>query len=322
MAQAAPPAPPPTAGPFDLGHYDDWLYQPLVTINEQQITIARLILIGIVLALIMVAARLFARSADHVLSRLPSVGRPTRYLLVRICYYGVVVVGITMGLLLVGIDFTKLALIAGALSIGIGFGLQHIVSNFIAGIIMLFDRSIKINDYVELQSGVRGVVAEILMRYTRVTTNSQVDILVPNSEFINGRVVNFTHKENILRMKIPFGVAYGSDKRAVEKAVVEAAKAVPYTLPDSPLRKTSVWITGFGDSSLDFDLVVWVNEEGTRKPERCRGAYLWAIDDALAAAGIEIPFPQRDLHLRSGHVTTQDDRTSLSDEPPKADPES
>ena len=144
-----------------------------------------------------------------------------------------------------------------------------------------------------------GRVNEINMRYTRITTNDQVDIIVPNSEFINGRVINWTLGNLNRRMHIPFGVAYGTDKELVRQCALNAAHTIKYTIEDSQ-KKTDVWLINFGDNSLDFELVVWVGPEGVRAPAHVHAQYLWEIETELAKAGIEIPFPQRDLHVRSG----------------------
>lgn len=192
-------------------------------------------------------------------------------------------------------------MIGGALGVGIGFGLQNIFSNFVSGIIILLERILKVGDFVDLQSGVMGRVSEINMRYTRITTNDAVDIIVPNSEFINGRVINWTLGDMTRRVHIPFGVAYGTDKELVRSCALKAASQLPYTIEDED-HQSDVWLTCFGDSSLNFELVVWVGIEGVRAPSKVLAKYLWAIETELGLAGVEIPFPQRDLHVRSGTI--------------------
>jgi len=145
-------------------------------------------------------------------------------------------------------------------------------------------------------------VVEIATRYTRVSTNDSVDILVPNSEFVNGRVTNWTFDEFNRRIHVPFGVAYGTDKEKVKAAAVAAAARVDGVIIDDPLRPPDVWLVGFGESSLDFELVVWVTRRLVTAPGRTNAKLLWALDDELRAANIEIPFPQRDLHVRSGSL--------------------
>ncbi len=223
------------------------------------------------------------------------------YALTRLTRYTVWIVGSIIGLNFIGFDLASLALFGGAIGVGIGFGLQNIFSNFISGIILLLEQSLKVGDFVDLQSGVIGRVAEIGMRYTRITTNDSVDVIVPNSEFINGRVTNWTLGDRYRRLHIPFGVAYGSDKEKVLEAAMAAAQVTPGTVEDGN-RHSELIFTGFGDSALNFELLVWVTGDKVLQPGRTHSRYLWALDDALRERGIEIPFPQRDLHLRSSAV--------------------
>jgi potassium efflux system protein len=164
---------------------------------------------------------------------------------------------------------------------------------------ILFERHLRVGDFIELESGVAGEVREIRIRATRIVTNDNIDILVPNSEFVRGRVVNWTLDEADRRIHVPFGVAYGSDKDAVRTAALEAASGVEHTLKNSPGRHPQIWLVRLGDSSLDFELVVWLTPQAVKRPLQVQADYLWAIHSALVASGIEIPFPQRDLHVRS-----------------------
>lgn len=218
------------------------------------------------------------------------------YALDRIVHYLVIFVGFVMGLSAIGVDFTTFTVIAGALGIGVGLGLQQLVANFVAGIILLLERSLKVGDYVELQSGVRGVVRQINIRSTLVTSNDNIDILIPNSEFVQNRVINWTLTDDECRIHVPFRVAYGSDKALVQQAALEAAAAVPGA-PDSQGRTPSVWLTAFGDSSLEFELLVWLGPEQVRTPARIVAAYTWALHDALERHGLEIPLPQREVRM-------------------------
>lgn len=215
---------------------------------------------------------------------------------------GLLFLAVLSALNVIGIDLTALAVFSGAIGIGIGFGLQAIFSNLVAGIILLFEGSVKVNDFVDLADGTTGEVREIGIRATRVTTNDNVDVLVPNSEFINNRVVNWTLREGHRRLRIPFGVAYGTDKELTRKAALEAAEAVPHELKGPQARPAEVWLVGFGESSLDFELVVWLDPAAVKRPGRVNADYNWALETALGKYGIEIPFPQRDLHVRSGRL--------------------
>lgn len=209
------------------------------------------------------------------------------------------VIAVMIALSVVGVNLTALTVFSGALGVGIGFGLQTIFSNFISGIIILFERSVKVGDFIELQSGVTGQVQEISIRSTLITTNDHVDILVPNEEFIKAQVVNWTLKETQRRLRVPFGVAYGSDKETVRKAGLEAAAAVQWTDRGRDARAPQVWLVEFGDSSLNFELVVWLIDEAVSRPAKVQADYNWALHTALEKYDLEIPFPQRDLNFRN-----------------------
>jgi small-conductance mechanosensitive channel len=226
------------------------------------------------------------------------------YVITRFLHYMILITGFVIALSSLGVPMGRLALIASALGVGIGLGLQGIVNNFVSGIVLLLEKSVKVGDFIELASGVVGEVIEIHMRATMVRTNDNVDILVPNAELINNMVTNWTLEEVVRRFQIPFGVAYGSDKALVKKAVLEAANSIEYTLRKKG-REPVVWMTGFGDSSLNFTLGVWVSNEQVKRPSSLASDYLWAIDDAFQKYGIEIPFPQRDLHIKSSFQQDQ-----------------
>ena len=202
----------------------------------------------------------------------------------------------------IGVDLTAFAVFSGAIGVGIGFGLQAIFSNLVAGVILLIEETVKVGDFVELESGLTGEVREINIRATLITTNDNVDILVPNSEFINSRVTNLTLRDAFTRARIPFGVAYGTDKDLVRKAALEATAEVSHMLTGAKARPPQVWLVNFGESSLDFELVVWIKPESVKRPGAVRADYNWALETALGKYGIEIPFPQRDLHIRSGDL--------------------
>ena len=225
------------------------------------------------------------------------------YLLEKLAGYGIIVAGVFFGLSAAGLNLSSLAVFAGAIGIGIGLGLQGVVKEFVSGLFIIFDGMVSVGDYVELE-GVRGVIAEIGPRATRIRNNDNIDVIVPNSKLIEGTVTNWTLKGDTRRIHIPFGVAYESDRAAVREAVLAAARASPFTLPETETRKSQVWLTGFGDSSLNFELLVWPTLDAVKRPAAMHAAYTWAIADALDGAGIEIPFPQTDLRVRSvfGHA--------------------
>lgn len=254
--------------------------------------------------IILIVAYLLSRGIRYAIKRVSdrdtAGNQASLYTLSRLTHYTIIIIAMFVALSSIGLDFSSLALVAGALSVGIGFGLQSIVSNFVSGLIILFEHTLRVGDYIELDTGLTGTVKAINVRSTLINTNDNIDIVVPNSEFVTARLTNWTLGERVLRVRIPFGVAYGSDKEIVRKAAIEAAEEVSYTLTYIKRRKPDAWLVDFGDSSLNFLLTVWVNREGARRPTRTRAAYLWALETKLTEYGIEIPFPQRDLNLRSG----------------------
>jgi small-conductance mechanosensitive channel len=272
----------------------------LFEINEAPVTIMGLFRVLLIITIAWFISRVLRRGLDKLGQRNDGVSASSLYTLGRVIHYVILVVGVIIGLSSIGIDFTKFALFASALGVGIGFGLQNLISNFVAGLMILFEKSLKVGDFVELASGLTGEVKEINMRSTLITTNDNVDILVPNSEFVNNQVTNWTLRDTIRRIHVPFGVAYGTDKELVKKAVLEAAHAIKWTLDDNKKsRQPQIWFVEFGDSSLNFELVVWLKADAVKRPGAVKAAYLWEIDSKLKEYGIEIPFPQRDLHLRS-----------------------
>lgn len=262
-----------------------------------------MVLKGLILLVLLIwLAGLVARFVQARLSSVPNLTPSVQTLIGQTIRIGLLFGAVMLAMNAIGVDLTAFAVFSGAIGVGIGFGLQAIFSNLVAGIIMLLERTIKVGDFVELESGLTGEVREINTRATLVTTNDNVDILVPNSEFINNRVTNWTLREGFRRTRIKFGVAYGTDKDLVKKAALEAADNVPHMLTGQYAKQPQVWLTGFGDSSLDFELVVWLSPEAVKRPSAVSADYYWALETALGKYGIEIPFPQRDLHFRSGQV--------------------
>ncbi len=211
------------------------------------------------------------------------------YTLGRLTHYLILITGISIGLSSIGVDLSNFALIAGGLSLGVGFGLQAIFSNFVSGLILLFERSLRIGDFVELSTGITGEVRAINVRSTLITTQDMVEVLVPNSEFVNGKVVNWTLNDASRRFHIPFGVAYGNDKQRVREAALEAAAKCPHTLKNYKGREAEAWLIGFGDTSLNFELVVWLLPQAVKKPQQVRADYYWELETALTKQGIQLP---------------------------------
>jgi len=244
-----------------------------------------------------------ARRLRHLIHRVVAprfdIHPSTGFALGAMVFYIVVIITLMLTFSLLGFDLSNLAIVAGALSVGIGLGLQNIANNFVSGLLLLFDRSIKVGDYVELGDGTRGTIEQIRVRSTIIRTNDDVEAIVPNSHFLTDPVLNWTLSEHSRRMHISFGVAYGSDIDHLEKVILEVAHKLPHAKLDDPTRMPRLWFTDMADSALSFELIIWVLPPATMLPRGTTSTYLRAIHKALLANGFEIPFPQRDVHIRT-----------------------
>jgi potassium efflux system protein len=211
-------------------------------------------------------------------------------------YVGMIIAAL-IGLSLAGFSFTNLAIIAGALSVGIGFGLQNIVNNFVSGIILLFERPIRTGDWIVVGS-TEGYVRKISIRSTQIETFDRADVIVPNSELISNQVTNWMLRDPWGRVIVPIGVAYGSDVEKVRDLLLQVAREHPLVITDSTrVSPPKVMFRSFGDSSLNFELRCFIRNVDQRLATLSELNF--AIEKALREANIQIPFPQRDLHLRS-----------------------
>lgn len=213
-----------------------------------------------------------------------------------------IIIAFVVALNFVGVNLGALTFFSGALGVGIGFGLQSIFSNFISGVILLMEKTLKVGDFIELQGGLSGLVKEINFRSTVLTTNDNIDIIVPNEAFIKNQLINWTHMDAKRRIHVPFGVAYGTPKELVQKAGLEAAAALPWTFDDKGERSPQVWLVRFGEFRLDFELIVWLTDEAVLRPQKVMADYVWQVHSALERHGIHVPHPQRDLHLKTPDV--------------------
>jgi len=218
-----------------------------------------------------------------------------QYTVGQVFGYVVLVAGILIALQNAGMDLSTLTVFAGAVGVGLGFGLQNIASNFISGLVILAERPIKIGDRVEVDT-VAGIVRAIRIRSTTVMTNDNIAIIVPNSRFIEQKVVNWNHEDPRVRFRIPVGVAQTSDVEKVKEILLSIARNHPMALAEPA---PTVFFASFGDFTFNFELVVWSLEMSTR-PRVFTSDLNFAIQRAFREEGIELPFPQRDVHIRSG----------------------
>ena len=224
----------------------------------------------------------------------------------RIIGYTLIAIGFYVAFQAVGLDLSSLAIVAASVGVGVGFGLQNIINNFVSGIIILAERPISIGDRIDV-AGVAGRVTKIQLRSTTVVTNDNITMIVPNADFISNTVTNWSHGDPKVRIRVPVGVAYGSDLKLLQQLLLEAAGEHPKALRDpSPV----VLFNEFGDSSLNFELGVWT-QEMTATPIHFTSQMNFIIEQKLRENDIEIPFPQRDLHVRSGLPESQESSGEL-----------
>ena len=276
-----------------------WLITSLFKIGGTPVTLLGMFRSLIIILIGWWLSRFVQSTLQRMGDQQKRIAGSTFYTLARLAHYAILGMALVIALASLGLDFSNLALVAGALSLGIGFGLQSIVSNFLSGLIILFEQNVKVGDFIELESGYRGRITSINVRSTVIRTNDGIEVLIPNSEIIGFKTVNWTMSDAFRRIHIPFGVAYRSDKEVVKKAVLEAAERVPHTVKGvARYRDPAVWLVGFGDNALNFELIVWVSAPASKSVTRTTADYLWEIHTSLLQYDIEIPFPQRDLYLK------------------------
>jgi small-conductance mechanosensitive channel len=268
--------------------------KPLFQLGQTWISLATMVEFVVVAGVVLLVSRVVRYLLRTRVLAHTKLDIGQQYALARIVSYVVLVLGLLIGLETVGINLNSLAVIAGALGVGIGFGLQNIVSNFVSGLIILAERPIQIGDRVDLGNDTVGKVVKIGARATHVLTNDNILVIVPNSEFVSNRVTNWTHVDPRVRLRLAVGVGYSSDPHVVQKLLLEIAAANPNVLKDPA---PTVVFKQFGDSSLNFELRVWATDMAHR-PGNLESLLNFAIWDKFKQAGIEIPFPQRDVHIK------------------------
>ncbi|MEO7037082.1 MAG: mechanosensitive ion channel domain-containing protein [Polyangiaceae bacterium] len=270
----------------------DVAHAPIAHLAGGVVTLASIFVGVLVMFVAYVLAGLAGKGVTGALVR-REVAHGARFALSKIVRYVVLLIGAGIALTSVGIRLDALLAASTVVLVGIGLGLQNIAQNFVSGIILLVERPVARGDFVRIGDAV-GIVSDIGMRATRVITRDEVTIIVPNSQLIAAQVINHSVPTTNLRIAVNVGVAYGSDVERVRQVLLDVASADPELLPE-PAHE--VRFVNFGDSSLDFSLLVWISNP--REDQRVASRLRFAIDAAFRAANIEIPFPQRDVHIRS-----------------------
>lgn len=278
----------------------EWLTYDLFTLGERPFHLIDIIIyLASLVFLVILSGRFRNILSEKILARYnldigvrQSIGTIVRYL--------VLVLGLSIIVQSAGIDLSSLTVLAGALGVGLGFGLQNIANNFISGLIILFERPIKVGDRIEV-GGVNGDVVNISARATTVITNDNISIIVPNSEFISSQVINWSHNDRRVRFRFPVGVSYSEDPEQVKRLLMDVMNEHPGVLKNPP---PDVWFTEFGDSSLNFNMMIWTSMY-VQRPDALRSQLYYLVFKKFKDHGIEIPFPQRDLHIRSGELPVE-----------------
>lgn len=255
----------------------------------------------LLLVLIFWITAAIADAVQFRVRRLDKLHPTTRTLVSKILQIAIYVIAFLISMDVLGLNLTTLTVFSGAVGIGLGFGLQNIASNFISGLILLLERSVDIDDLIELPDGVTGFVRKSSARYTLLETFDGKEVLVPNEDFITNRVTNWTLSTSKGRVEINIGVAYGSDLELTHSLIMEAATAHALCLSDPAPQ---CFLRNFGDSSIDFILLFWIEDvvTGRWKP---KSDVMFAIWHKFRDNGIEIPFPQRDLHIKNPAALTE-----------------
>jgi small-conductance mechanosensitive channel len=266
---------------------------PLFSLSGRPVTLLALFALLVTVVVSVLAGLIARRALQRLLLRRGTAEKGLAYALGRIAQYVVVVSGVLFGLDNVGLSLTTLATVGAVLTVGIGFGLQNIAQNFISGLILLLERPVQQGDFVSIGDLI-GRVDEIALRATRVISRDGVAVIVPNSVLITATVINLSAGMPNYRARVKVGVAYGSDLAKVRDLLLELAAAHEEVLADPAPH---VFFRAFGDSSLDFELTVWLADP--QHDPYVTSDLRFAIDAAFRLRGIEIPFPQRELHFRA-----------------------
>lgn len=275
------------------------LTETLFVFNEKGISMLDILKVILIIIFGFMIAAFYKRKIINLATQREKISISSAKAISNAGYYILVFITLLIALKSIGLDLSNLGLVAGALSIGIGFGLQTLVSNFAAGIILMFERTIRLGDYIEISDTIRGTVSDMRMRSTTVTTNDNIDVVIPNSSFIQNNVINWTLEDDIRRIHIPFSVAYGTKNDKVEEVIMEELKNTTINyVKNSAKYPTVIWMTAMGSSSVDYELIVWVRGLSTLRPSGTKSDFLKFIYATLNKHHIEIPFPQLDLHVK------------------------
>jgi small-conductance mechanosensitive channel len=276
------------------------LYYSFLKIGPLAITPVFLIKAALFLFVLVSISHVLQRVVLGRLLRRLNISDGQKFALSRFATYLLFLGGLFVGLQSLGVNLNSVVVFGGAIAVGVGLGLQNVVSNFVAGLILLIEQPIRIGDRIETGNTL-GDVVKISARSTWVRTNDNVVIIVPNNEFINNPVTNWTANDPNVRLSLPVGVGYNSDPKQVREILLQAAREHPDVLKDPA---PDVIFTAYGDSSINFDLRVWTSSRA-HTPMVLKSDLYFSLFEMFREKGVELPFPQRDLHIRSSDVAIE-----------------
>lgn len=266
---------------------------PLFSMGDSIITLWTIIAVTGLSILLVVFTKKLKRWIVYTVFAKSAMELGARDALASIFHYLILSIGFAIIIQTMGVDISSLTILFGALGVGVGFGLQSITNNFVSGMVILFERPIKLGDRIEVGS-ICGNVTKISMRATTIITNDNISVIVPNSDFVSSTVINWSYTDRNVRFNIPVGVSYAEDPAAIKRILLEVARAEPGVLDEPP---PDVLFDSYGDSAINFNLRVW-SFAFIDKPNILKSRLYYAIFDAFKKEGVEIPFPQRDIHIK------------------------
>ena len=263
-------------------------------LGDRRVSVLDLLNGIVILMFLLWISSFLGASGEKRIKELPHLPPSLQVLLAKVLRAFLVFVSFAIALSTVGLDLSSFALLGGAIGVGIGFGLQKVVSNLVSGLILLIDRSIKPGDVIEIE-GTYGWINSLRARYASIITRDGKEHLIPNEDLITNRVINWSFSDRNVRVRVPLGISYDSDPKQAIELCLEAAQSVPRTLQ---VPNPKCLVVGFGDNAIEMELRFWIDDP-SNGVGNVRSEVLLAIWDRFKQNGINIPFPQRDLHIRN-----------------------
>jgi len=270
-----------------------FLTRPLFSLGSSAVTLWTILSILLSSLILIWATKRLHRWVVHKLLAKSPIELGIRDATASIMRYAVLTIGFIIIFQSVGLDLSSLTILFGALGVGVGFGLQGLTNNVVSGLVILFERPVKLGDRVEI-GNVTGNVVKISMRATTIVTNDNIAVIVPNSQFVSATVINWSHNDRNVRFNFPVGVSFKENPARVKELLIQVAAAEPGVLSSPP---PDVLFESYGESALNLNLRVW-SREYTDRPRVLKSRLYFAIFEAFEREGIKIPYPQRDIHIK------------------------